>query len=141
MVDNALQAASVGIQQMHFHHGVGYRYNLFQPIAGADDGVGLSSRPHILPAFYGTLVVNEAIGSSGQSCVSEIGTNSETLSAYAIWENSKLARLVIINSETYIPSQNSTRVNSTIYLNGLVHSGKITAKRLSIPSTNATSGL
>jgi hypothetical protein len=141
MVDNALQAASVGVQKMNFHHGVGYRYNLFQPVSGADDGVGLSARPHILPAFYGALAVNEAIGSSGKSCVAEIGTDSTTFSAYGIWEDTKLARVVLINSAMYIPSQNGTRVNSTVYLDGLNHSGQITAKRLSTPFTNSTSGL
>jgi hypothetical protein len=143
MVDNVLQAASVGVQAMHFHHGVGFRYNMFQPVAGADDGVGLTSRPHILPAFYGALVVNEAIGSSGQSCVAEIGTDSSTLSAYGIWEKDTLARVVIINSEQYIPSNNgtATRTASPVLLGGLDHKGRITAKRLSIPSTNATRGL
>ncbi|KAJ9094739.1 hypothetical protein QFC21_005897 [Naganishia friedmannii] len=141
MVDNALQAASIGVQQMYFHHGVGYRYNLFQPVSGADDGVGLTSRPHVLPVFYGALIVNEAIGTSGDSCVAEIGTDSATVSAYAIYEQSKLARIVIINSELYVPSQNSTRINSTVYLNGLGDNVHFTAKRLSIPFTNATSGL
>ncbi|KAJ9121284.1 hypothetical protein QFC24_004620 [Naganishia onofrii] len=141
MVDNALQAASVGVQQMYFHHGVGYRYNLFQPISGADDGVGLTSRPHVLPVFYGALVVNEAIGTSGNSCVAEIGTDSATVSAYGIYEQSKLARIVVINSEMHLPSQNSTRMNSTVYLDGLGDNIHFTAKRLSIPFTNATSGL
>lgn len=50
-IDWMLQLASMGIERMHFHHGVGFRYNFFQPVATDaehDDGLNMTQRAHIL---------------------------------------------------------------------------------------------
>lgn len=41
----------------------------------------------------------------------------------------------------YLPAQNMTRANTTILLDGIGNNVHFTAKRLNVPSTNATSGL
>ncbi|GFZ47051.1 hypothetical protein JCM24511_04277 [Saitozyma sp. JCM 24511] len=115
--DYILQAASMGIERLHFHHGFGYRYNLFQPASRADDGLNITSRAHSLPSYHSFLIVNEAIGTSGKSSGAELGTTNSSLSAYGIWGNGKLARMVLINSAPYasvngtLPSRNSFSVN------------------------------
>jgi hypothetical protein len=128
MVDWMLQGASLGIRRMNFHHGVGYRYNLFQPVAGVDDdGMDLQDRPHILPSYHSFLLVNEAIGDKGTSMIAELGTNSKTLAAYGIWEGGKLVRAVLIDSEYYMPDMGD-RPRREVDIKGF--GGVIMAKRL-----------
>ncbi|KAH6866074.1 hypothetical protein B0T10DRAFT_569731 [Thelonectria olida] len=52
---------------------------------------------HVMPLYYGFLVVADAIGPSGNTYISEISTNSSELAAYQIWEGDTPSRLVLIN--------------------------------------------
>ncbi|KAL8283989.1 hypothetical protein RQP46_005102 [Phenoliferia psychrophenolica] len=138
-VDHLLQSASLGVERLHFHHGVGYRYNLFQPVADADDGLNIS-RPHILPAYHAFIIANEAIGTSGNSFVAELGTSNNSVAAYGIWEGSKLARVVLINSLIFLPDTGA-RDSITLPLVNLPQGSKVYAKRLFTPFTTSMTGL
>ncbi len=119
-------------------------YNFIQPVSGVSaDGLNISSRPHILAGYHAALVANEAVGSSGQSCVSEIGTNNSFVNGYAIWEDSTLARVVLINSEVYLQGAATPRPQTIVSLrgHGFDTSQRITAKRLYVPATNALTGM
>ncbi|ORY31073.1 hypothetical protein BCR39DRAFT_593571 [Naematelia encephala] len=138
-VDHLLYGASLGIERLYFHHGVGYRYNLFQPVAGVDDGTNTTSRPHILPAYYGFLITNEAIGSSGNSYVAEIQTTNQSIAAYGIWEGGKLVQAVVINNTPYYDIT-TRRPSFDVAMDGF-SGGSATVKRLSVPYTTAFHGL
>lgn len=116
-----------------------FRYNLFQPVADTVDGLNIS-RPHILPAYHSFIVANEAIGTSGNSYVAELGTTNLSVAAYGIWENKKLARVVLINSAVHVP-ESGARGSITLPIVNLPEGCKITAKRLAIPFTTSLTGL
>lgn len=116
-----------------------YRYNLFQPVANASDGLNIS-RPHILPSYHSFLITNEAIGTSGNSYVAELTTSNNSVAAYGIWEGTKLARVVLINSLVYVPDSGA-RDSITFPIINLPSGAKVTAKRLAIPFTTSTTGL
>lgn len=110
-------------------------YNLIQPISGVDDGTGKSDRPHVLPSYYGAIVVNEAIGSSGCSRVSEVACNRPNVSSFAIWEEAKLVRLVIINSTPFLKGMTDQKPFERVQLDGLPR-GSVKIKRLTMPYTD-----
>lgn len=133
-----LLAASYGIERVHLHQGVGFRYNAIQPIDNADDGLNIT-RPHILPSYYALLVVDEAIGASGNAFIAEIPTTNLTLTAYGIWEKQRLARLVVLNTQVYLGTGNKPSINVT--LSGLHAKGAATIKRLQSEKTTTYKGL
>ncbi|PIL22452.1 hypothetical protein GSI_15140 [Ganoderma sinense ZZ0214-1] len=69
-IEFTLQAATLGIKELFFHEGIGYKYNFMQPISlnrSIVDGSPLDppAPPHIQPPFYGGLVVNTFVGHTG----------------------------------------------------------------------------
>jgi len=141
-IDHLLYSASIGVDSLHFHNGVGYRYNVIQPIAGADDGTNTTSRPHILPLYHAFLVVNEAIGRTSDSFVAELQTANTTLTAYGIWEYGMLRRVVILNSNVYIPGSATTvRSSFNVKFSNWSAGNYATVKRLYTPATTASHGL
>lgn len=143
-----LQAATLGVSRVHFHNGLGYRYNIFQPIHNLQDGLNISI-PHILPLYHAFLVVNEAIGPctpptkerDTRECVAghvaELGGLDGTLAGYGIWEEGKLVRVVMIHSGLY---QDGQRGRLDVELQGL-EAKKIKVKRLRVPRTESYYGL
>ncbi|SPO01599.1 uncharacterized protein DNG_04272 [Cephalotrichum gorgonifer] len=109
-VDWMLLAASAGIERLHFHHGVGFRYNAVQPVSQSDDGLDID-RPHILPSYHAYLIVNEAIGKSGNSYVAELPTPNGNLTAFGIWEKTQLARIVVMNTQVYLGEGEKPSIN------------------------------
>lgn len=147
-VDYMLQAATLGVSRVHFHNGLGYRYNIFQPAPNLQDGLNIT-RPHILPLYHAFLIVNEAIGNCTQptnsdddrKCaagyVAELGTLDGTLAAYGIWEEERLVRMVLIHSGLY---QDGQRGRLDVKLESLGAS-RVKVKRLKTPKTEAYNGL
>jgi hypothetical protein len=105
-----LLSASAGIERVHFHHGIGFRYNAIQPVSDADDGLDIP-RPHILPSYYAYLIVNEAIGKSGNAYVAELPTINANLTAFGIWEKKQLARIVVMNTQVYLGEGEKPSIN------------------------------
>ncbi|KAH7411457.1 hypothetical protein BKA64DRAFT_773122 [Cadophora sp. MPI-SDFR-AT-0126] len=138
MTDWLLLGASLGIERIHFHHGIGFRYNTLQPTSDSDDGLNIT-RPHILPSYHALLIVNEAIGKSGRSEIAEIATTNLTLTAYGIWESGQLKRMVVMNSAVYLGQgvKSSLRVS----LKGLEQGRSATIKRLESNMTTSYTGV
>ncbi|KIR40778.1 hypothetical protein I307_02213 [Cryptococcus deuterogattii 99/473] len=145
-IDWMLQLASLGVERMHFHHGVGFRYNFFQPVATDaefNDGLNLTDRAHILPAYHAALIVNEAIGTNGNSYVAEISTANDNVVAYGIWENEDLVRMVVTNTEVYTTDDETAQQGRNKFEINLVgaEGRNATVKRLFAPQTTAMRGL
>ena len=145
-----LYAASIGISRLHIHSDIGATYSVFAPEAGLDDGTGQTDRPHLNPLFYSFLVVNEAIGTSGNSWVAELGvqnnsisSTTSTLSAFGIYENQDLTRIVLINTVPFAPGNDTSLDRSAVYVNfaNWYHDGSATVKYLETPATNVSTGL
>jgi hypothetical protein len=104
-------------------------------------GPNSSPKPRLQSTYYGAIIANEAIGTGKDTSIAELTVNARNIIAYGIWEGKKLARAVIINTDVYLPSVNSTRTEQAISLLNFPSQGKVSVKRLSAPATNATSGL
>ncbi|KAG6887825.1 hypothetical protein C0995_012372 [Termitomyces sp. Mi166 len=139
----------IGISRVHFHQGIGFKYNHIQPATltrSILDGSDLSSPlpPHVQPAYYGAIIVAEAIGRSGSTRVAELSINNNQVSGYGFYEGNKLVRAVFINSSAFLSSTTGSR--SSVHLGfGFTGGGtaptKITVKRLAIRHADDVSGL
>ncbi|PVH69161.1 glycoside hydrolase family 79 protein [Cadophora sp. DSE1049] len=138
MTDWLLLAASLGIERVHFHHGLGFRYNTLQPTSESDDGLNIT-RPHILPSYHALLIVNEAIGKSGRAEIAEIATTNLTLTSYGIWEDGRLKRMVVMNTAVYL----GVGMKSTmkVSLKGLEQGRLATIKLLESNMTTSVTGV
>ncbi|KAL4247519.1 Beta-glucuronidase C-terminal domain-containing protein [Abortiporus biennis] len=145
VIDYTLQAASLGIQELFFHEGIGFKYNFFQPInlnRSITDGTAIDppQPPHIMPAYYGGILVNTFIGSSSNAQIIELSISDSNISGYAAYEGGVLKRAIFINLHSWLQSSTGTRPSVTISLNG-ISASSATAKRLVIQHADDTSGL
>ncbi|KAM5535520.1 hypothetical protein V8D89_010857 [Ganoderma adspersum] len=113
-IDYTLQAATLGIKELFFHEGVGYKYDFFQPVTlnrSTIDGSPLDppSAPHIQPSFYGALVINSFVGKTGSSKIVELDVGDSDVSGYAVFEGGSLKRAVFINLHAWLASSTGTR--------------------------------
>ncbi|KAH8822898.1 glycoside hydrolase family 79 protein [Flagelloscypha sp. PMI_526] len=88
-LDYSLFSATLGVSQVYFHEGIGFKYNLIQPIEldrSISDGRPLLSPlpPHVQPPYYAAVVTRDALGA--QSIIKEIQTGDDYLSAYAFFD-------------------------------------------------------
>ncbi|KAM5368325.1 hypothetical protein ACJZ2D_009593 [Fusarium nematophilum] len=120
--DWLLLAASSGVERVHFHQGKGFRYNAIQPTDDSEDGLNIS-HPDILPSYHAFLIVNEAIGRSGNS----------------IWEEQQLARVVVLNTQVYLGKGKRPSIN--VNLSGLYANNPARVKFLRSEMTTAHTGL
>ncbi|EJD00646.1 uncharacterized protein FOMMEDRAFT_22402 [Fomitiporia mediterranea MF3/22] len=154
LTDYTLLAASLGVKRMHFHEGVGFRYNLIQPVTLTRSIIDASPisplPPHIQPTYYGALIAAEAVGTSGSSSVVELNINDNTLSGYAVFEKGKVERVVLIDSDAFLKGdkvrggRNVTLSFSAGSVSGLVDGksgGSVSVKRLNIGHADDTKGL
>jgi hypothetical protein len=143
-VDWILHMATLGVKRSHFHNGVGFYYSIIAPVAYTgttlDDGLDLPDRPHIMPIYHAFLIVGEAVGTTKQSYVVELNFNEVDLTGYAIYEQGKLKRIVVINSKIYV---NGTRSEYDLNIDGW---GQVSSKSASVkyflpPATESKRGL
>jgi hypothetical protein len=138
-VDQMLYGATIGISRQYFHNGVGYAYSALCPSGAVNDGYGLN-RPHIGALYHAFLIVNEAIGKTGQSRIAEYATSDNSIAAYGIYEDGWLARAVLINDDPYTEMTPGGRTNSTVMLNNPA-SKQGTIKWFETPYTNSSRGM
>lgn len=127
-----LLAASKGCERVHFHHGRGFRYNAIQATDESEDSTNIT-RPHILPSYHSFLIVNEAIGKTGDSWIAEIGTRNSSLTAFGVYENKELKRMIVTNAQVY--SGQGQRQSFNIKLDGWTEGKTATLKRLQTTQT------
>ncbi|KIY53036.1 glycoside hydrolase family 79 protein [Fistulina hepatica ATCC 64428] len=149
LLDYALFAPQIGIEKAYFHNGVGYKYNLLQPVTltrSIINGSTLASPlpPHIQPTYYAALIAAEAIGGSNTQAV-ELSLNNSWLAGYAFYEGGTLKRAVFINSEAWLQSDEGSRTRTSIHVNvtldGSTESCHMTIKRLTIQHADDVSNV
>ncbi|KAJ7227044.1 glycoside hydrolase family 79 protein [Mycena pura] len=146
-LDYALFASQIGISKVFFHDGVGYKYNLIQPVVltrSTLDGSTLSTpqQPHVQPQYYAAIVAAEAIGDSGHTQALEISINDTRISGYAFYESGSLKRAVLINSLAFVAGQNRTSTHLDLSFTGSgTKPTSFSIKRLAIGQASDTSGL
>ena len=96
------------------------------------------------PSYYGAIFISEAIGTAGTTSIAEIATNNAAIVAYAIYDGSNLARVVLINSQSYTSTSTGARPSVKVQLlftaaNGVPTSASV--KRLKIERADDTEGL
>ncbi|KAJ7475686.1 glycoside hydrolase family 79 protein [Mycena latifolia] len=129
-LDYALFASQLGISKVFFHEGIGYKYNLIQPV-------------HVQPQYYAAIIAAEAIGDSGKTQAVELNINNARVSGFAFYEGRALKRAVFINSLAFLKG---TTTRTSIHLD-LSFSGSGTkptsfsVKRLIIGHADDGSGL
>ncbi|TFK85874.1 glycoside hydrolase family 79 protein [Polyporus arcularius HHB13444] len=148
MIDYTLQASTLGMEQAFFHEGVGYKYNFIQPITlnrSIIDNSPLNppQPPHVQPVYYGGLVVNTLVGSTGSSRIVELSVNDSNVSGYAAFEGGKLVRAVFINLHPWLASSTGTRpsVHIDFAFTGGSKSGNATARRFLIQHADDTANV
>lgn len=146
-LDYSLFASTQGVERIHYHEGVGYKYNFIQPVTLYNSPVDESilnppEPPHVQPAYYGAIIGAEAIGTTGSVETVELSTNSEYVVGYAFYEGSALKRVLFSNAQAYLSNSTSPRTSTQISLgfNGTAPE-KMTIKRLAVPYADSTSGL
>ncbi|RDB31001.1 Beta-glucuronidase [Hypsizygus marmoreus] len=148
-LDYLLFATQIGISRVFFHEGIGYKYNLIQPVTltrSTLDGSPLPSPlpPHVQPQYYGAVIAAEAIGTSGSTHAIELVINNAQVAGYAFYEGTRLVRAVFINSSAFLKSSaNRTHVHLDFEFTGTgaVAPTVISVKRLAIGHADDTSGL
>ncbi|KAJ7084186.1 ricin B lectin domain-containing protein [Mycena epipterygia] len=120
-LDYALYASQIGATQVYFHEGIGYKYNLIQPLTltrSILDGSTLATpqAPHVQPQYYAAIIIAEAIGASGATQVAELSISDTRLSGYAFYESGALKRAVFINSLAYLSTTTATRPSTHVSL-------------------------
>ncbi|KAM0510870.1 hypothetical protein ACHAPE_010459 [Trichoderma viride] len=106
VLDYELYYASFGVNRMHMHQGTAYRYGAWNPIS--QNGTGPSTNP----PYYGHVMVSKFIGSNPNTRINNIDLNSDFYSAYAAYENGRLARVVLLNLHEWNPSSSQTEAEA-----------------------------
>ena len=97
-----------------------------------DTGANLSTplEPHVQPAYYGALIVNEVIGNTGCSTLSELSIDDATLAGYAAYEEGNLARVVLLDSDVYLTNQTGVRSSKAVTIDIGDCANRVEVKRL-----------
>ncbi|KAI0763458.1 glycoside hydrolase family 79 protein [Trametes elegans] len=150
-IDYVLQAASLGVQELYFHEGVGYLYNLFQSIPlnrSTTDGSPLDppQKPHVQPLYYAGLVIGSFIGHTGDAEIVELQVDSQNVSAYTAYVKGALNSAVFVNLEPWLSGATGPRPAVHLDLDftgGVVTAANSTAvvRRLTIEHADDLGGL
>jgi len=146
LADYTLFGVTIGIGQMFFHEGVGYKYNLIQPVQlvrNVDDATTLNPPvpAHVQSSYYGALVVNEFLGTQTDREVVEINFSTEpTISGFAMYTGGNLSRVVILNHDPFLSTQTGTRPSVSVSLSSL-GTKNVTLKKLAIQFADIETGL
>ena len=100
--------------------------------------------PHIMPAYYGGLVVNTFIGDSGAARIVELTVDEPDITGYAAFEGGELARAVFVNLDAWVVNSTGTRPSTHIdlsFVNGTASGSTAAARRLVINHADDTQNL
>jgi len=149
LADYTLFGATIGIEKMYFHEGIGYKYNLIQPASlprNVDDATTLNppAPPHVQSSYYGALAVNEFLGTTSSRHIVEIDFSSTpTLSGYASYSSSTgaIQHIILLNHQPFLSSSSGARPSVSVSLSSALGTKNISVKRLSIPFADVETGL
>ena len=112
-VDYQLIGLAIGVTRVNNQQIVTPGFQMWEPV------VSEWSPPLVRANYYSQPFVADFIGTSGSTRVSELPIEStETLSAYAAYENNQLARIAIVNLQLWTPA-NGTRPIADVVLSHL----------------------
>ncbi|CAK7215482.1 hypothetical protein SCUCBS95973_002490 [Sporothrix curviconia] len=98
-VDFLMYSAAAGIGRVHMHQGTNYRYASWQPVE-----TDLATRG-TKPPYYGNIAVAAALGDTRQHSVSVASLSRagdpDVDSAYAVYVDGNLARVLVLNMRGY----------------------------------------
>jgi len=150
LTDYSLFAATLGVANLYFHEGIGYKYNLIQPVTltkSTEDGSPLNPpvAPHIQAPYYGAIVIAEFLGTNSNRTVSELDiSSSSTISGYALYgSNQALEKVLLIDSQAFLTTSAGSRPSTAIAFKfSASHSPvNMTVKRLAIGHADDKTGL
>ncbi|KAB8298748.1 hypothetical protein EYC80_000923 [Monilinia laxa] len=103
-LDFALYGASKNIHRIHFHTGLSFRYQSWQPIDTEINPKGTK------PPYYGNIAAAAFLSNltASTTTVAEIPLSNAMESAYAAYVNGALKRIIIINMHEYNYTINGT---------------------------------
>ncbi|KAH0602496.1 uncharacterized protein H6S33_008577 [Morchella sextelata] len=134
-LDYDLWCTSQNIKRIHHHQGLNYRYASWQPIAS--HGIPPTTRP----PYYANIMVARILDRARDTELLNIPRESDTEAVYAIYDNSVIARLVVIDLEEYKAAElyeRPSRVYSFCVPEGC-RGAKV--ERLDAEGSNATEGV
>ena len=97
------------IKRLNFHQGTSYRYASWQPIL--NKGIG----PTTKPPYYGQIMVATALGRSENMRIRNIPLSGHSEAAYALFDDSKLSKLVVLNMEAFNSTSDADSRSSQEY--------------------------
>lgn len=146
-VDYLLYCASVDIKRVHLQLGTNFVYGAWQPLATSISSMGTK------PPYYGAVAVAAFLGNLNVEPVQvahlQLGGNDETESAYAVYMNNTLRRLMVINMNPYNyttthngqANNNSTARRTRTYSFNVGIGAKATVQRLSGNGSDAVTAI
>ncbi|KAK2806702.1 hypothetical protein FQN50_005696 [Emmonsiellopsis sp. PD_5] len=97
-VDFSLYCMSINVAGINMQSGINFLFSLWRPKIEEKPGV-------ILPAFYGQIFTAEFVGAGSNVQVANMDLKTDFGSAYAAYENGKLARIAIVNLNLWSRSE------------------------------------
>jgi len=144
-VDFNLWCASQGIQRVHMHQGLNFRYASWQPVQTNITTIGTKA------PYYGNIAVAAFLGNliSSSVQISNLPLSSPMEAAYAAYENGTLSRIAVVNLHAYNYTVNGTssipnpvpRPSQTYTFAVPQQTGVLEVKRLSANGSDAISGI
>ncbi|TFK50028.1 hypothetical protein OE88DRAFT_1632314 [Heliocybe sulcata] len=150
LADTVLYGASLNISRMYLHQGAtlvlqsnqqanspGFSwYDLWYPVETDRYGA-----PRASPSFVAYLLITEAVGSSGESQISLIPAPSPQLAVYAIWDQSVLSRIAVLNlgiRNVTASDEEKEATTVSLDLSEYVREGSnVTVKRMTAPGLDS----
>ena len=139
-VDFALQAASIGVQRVHMHQGVNYRYGSWQPLE-TNRSVKATK-----PAFYGNAATADFVGrASGELRVKELklknGKAAEEESVYVASVDGVVDRLAVVNLRQWNATTSEKRPEQRYEFQTCGDVKEATVRRLIAEGSDSYSGV
>lgn len=132
VVDYALYQASQNITRVHFHQSGTAPYSAWAP-----------STPATNAPYYGNVLVAAAVGLGFQTSISylDLGNGDDRNSAYVVYQEERLARVVVLDMVEWRSDSGTTRGNSTFAFD--VPKGIVGARveRLTAPGAEVIEGI
>ncbi|KAJ5630806.1 uncharacterized protein N7484_010906 [Penicillium longicatenatum] len=123
------------IKRLNFHQGLDYRYASWQPIASE------GQPPTTRPPYYGHIMVAASLGHSENIRIVNIPLEEDTESAYGIYNDDKLSKLVVVNLNAFNQSTTTGRPSRKYEFKVPGHYKRATVERLIAPGSDALTNI